>query len=238
LTLRKNYCILKSRYMPIRRTPLVTGEIYHILNRGVNSIPIFMRAKDYQQFLETFLYYQYQSPPVKFSHFRTLPVPQRNEISEGLKKERSWKVDIIAFCLMPNHFHFLLRQLIDNGVSNFIRCLNDSYSHFFNTKYQRKGPLFEGRFKSVRVETSDQLVHICRYIHLNPYASFLVGTPDRLADYPYSSFGEYLGKKQDEICRKEIILNQFSDIKAYKKFIFDQADYQRTLDQIKHQQLE
>ena len=139
---------------------------------------------------------------------------------------------------MINHYHLLLKQIKNNGIFNFIRLLNNSYSHYFNTKYKRKGSLFEGRFKAARIENDAQLLHLSRYIHLNPYSSFLVKNSEELISYPFSSLSEYLRQNKDNICHKEIVLGQFSDFKDYKKFVLNQADYQRSLQGIKHQLLE
>lgn len=221
--------------MPARTTPLVNNETYHVLNRSINLIPIFSQRKEYQRFLDGICYYQNFSTPFKFSSLKIMPVVERAKLWENLRKKRQWRVEIFAYCLIPNHFHLLLKQLVDNGITDFIRCLNDSYSHYFNIKYKRKGPLFEGRFKAIRVETNEQLLHLCRYIHLNPYSSFLIKDLNRLEKYSFSSLGEYLKLSKDNICQKEIILSQFQNLNKYKEFVFDQADYQRTLQIIKHQ---
>ena len=220
--------------MPGRKTPLVNNEIYHIFNRGVASQPTFLNATDYQRALESFFYYQNSNPPVKYSSFLSLPLVQRNELLESLAKEKSFLAEIISYCLMPNHFHFLLRQLQENGLSKFMSNFTNSYTRFFNTKRDRDGPLFTGKFKSVRIETQMQLLHVSRYIHLNPYTSYVVKTIDDLQAYPYSSFPEFLDNTNSSFCSKESILSEFKKKEDYKHFVFDQADYQRSLDQIKH----
>lgn len=121
---------------------------------------------------------------------------------------------------------------------SFLRLFTDSYSRYFNTKYKRRGSLCAGRFKAIRVESDSQLLHLSRYIHLNPYSSFLIKDFGGLLAYPFSSLTEYLGFSENNICYKEIVLNQFSSHKEYKDFIFDRADYQRALEEIKHQILE
>lgn len=135
---------------------------------------------------------------------------------------------------MPNHFHFLLRQKQKNGVSTFAANFTNSYTRYFNTKHERVGPLFQGLFKAVRVESDEQLMHISRYIHLNPISSFLV-EPDRLENYQWSSYPEYVvPSSKNNITNKEIVLGLFSSRKAYKQFVLDQVDYARRLEQIKH----
>lgn len=139
---------------------------------------------------------------------------------------------------MPNHFHFLLRQIKDGGISKLIGNFTNSYTRYINTKQERAGPLFTGKFKSVRIETQQQLLHVSRYIHLNPYTSFVVKDTEGLRQYPYSSFPEFIGKTDSQLCMKEDILAGFKNPKQYEQFVLDQADYQRTLGQIKHQLLD
>lgn len=224
--------------MPARRIPLITDEIYHIVNRGNASAPIFKTKHDYQKFIQTFLFYQNENPPIRFSKLNNIPQPERDELLEKLKKEKQLLVEIIAYCLMPNHYHFILKQTQDRGILNFIRLSTNSYARYFNTKYKRKGSLFESRFKAVRVETDSQLIHLSRYVHLNPYSSFLVKDPEGLLRYPFSSLSEYIGASTTNICSKEIVLGQFSGLKGYQRFVIDRADYQRSLSEIKHQILE
>lgn len=224
--------------MPLRQTPLVTNEIYHVINRGTGSIPIFNNDWNYNRFLEILFYYQNTNPPKRFSKFLQLPTDERDKIIEDLVRQKSFWVEIIAYCLMSNHFHLLVKQIKDKGIFNFMSLFQNSYARYFNLKSSRKGGLFEDRFKAIRVETDPQLLHLSRYIHLNPYSSYIVKDFPTLLKYPYSSLPEYLGLTKTTHCQKELILNQFSDIDDYKKFIFDRADYQRSLEQIKHQTLE
>lgn len=224
--------------MPGRKIPLVTNQIYHVLNRGIASKPVFLAKKDYQRTLKIIWYYQNQNPPLSYSHFLRLPVKQKSEILERLKNKEKFLVEIIAFSLLPNHFHFLLKQTQENGVSIFMSNLTNSYTRYFNTKNKRTGPLFQGKFKAIMVETDEQLLHLSRYIHLNPYTSYVVKTFKDLEDYPYSSLPEYLGRSRANFFQKEIVLNQFKNVNSYKRFVFDQAEYQRKLEQIKHLAME
>lgn len=115
-------------------------------------------------------------------------------------------------------------------MSNF----QNSYARYFNTKSKRISPLWQGQFKAVRIEDDNQLLHISRYIHLNPYTSFVVKNLKALLQYQWSSLSEYLNPATGGICSKEIILSQFGNLDDYQKFILDQADYQRRLEGIKH----
>lgn len=220
--------------MPGRKIPLVNNEIYHIFNRGVASQPTFLGKRDYERALETIFYYQNSNPPIKYSRFLTLSIKDRAELLENLVKEKNFLVEFISYCLMPNHFHFLLRQIKDGGIAKFVGNFTNSYTRYFNTKQERAGPLFTGKFKSVRIETEEQLLHVSRYIHLNPYTSFVVKTLNALEIYPYSSFPEYTEKVDSNFCSKDVVMSGYKNLELYKQFVFDQADYQRSLDQIKH----
>lgn len=219
--------------MPARKTPLINDYVYHILNRGVNHIPIFNDARDYQRFLALTDYCRHADYPVKFSSFKILPEEQRLSIKANLKENF---IEIIAYVLMPNHFHFVLRQKKENGITNFMNRLLTSYTKFFNTRHERSGPLFEGRFGSILVETEEQLLHLVRYLHLNPHSSIIVKTMSDLIIYPWSSLPEYLNKEPKlKICTgKQTILSQFSNLEKFLDFVSNQADYQRKLNQIKH----
>lgn len=224
--------------MPGRLIPIVTNEIYHVFNRGVASQPIFFNKRDYERALEGFLYYQNINPPLKYSRFLLLPVAEKVELLEKFAKEKNFLVEIISYCFMSNHFHFLLRQLRDNGIAKFVGNFTNSYTRYINTKQERSGPIFTGKFKAVRIETREQLLHVSRYIHLNPYTSFAVKTLESLTHYPYSSLSEFLKNTNSNFYSKDIIVSEFKNIKSYKQFIFDQADYQRRLGNIKHMLLD
>ncbi len=212
--------------MPVRIIPLVNGQFYHIYNRGVEKRRVFEDRRCYKRFLQVISYYQLEGPKPKFSH---------SFDNKLFKIDPSKKiVDIISYCLMPNHFHLLIKQLKDGGISEFIAKLINSYTKFYNLKYTRVGPLFQGPFKAVLIESDEQLTHVSRYIHLNPIASFLVKDLDQ---YEWSSYKEYVGGVKD-FCQKEEILGFFKDGADYQKFCLDQVSYAQNLERIKHQLIE
>lgn len=224
--------------MPLRSTPLVNNEIYHVMNRGVGSIPIFTSRKDYARFLNTFDYYRSQKVPCSYSRFLERPLDERMTTLKNFKQHQNYLIEILAYCLMPTHFHFLLRQTLDQGIAKFIRLTSNSYSKYFNIKYNRHGSLFAGRFKVVRVATDEQLIHVSRYIHLNPYTGYVVSGLDELFNYPYSSLIEYAQDFNPKLGSTKFILNMFKNKNDYRKFITDHADFQRNLEKIKHLTLE
>ena len=174
---------------------------------------------------------------MRYSFFLRLTSDQKKGLLSRLKSEKNFVVEIIAYCLMPNHFHFLLKQSKENGMSVFVGNVSNSYTRYFNTKYKRTGPLLQGKFKAVRIESEEQLFHLSRYIHLNSFSSCLTKTLDELCKYQYSSLPEYLSPEGENYCQKEIVLDNFKKY-SYKTFLFDQADYQRRLQEIKFLTLE
>jgi putative transposase len=135
---------------------------------------------------------------------------------------------------MPNHFHILIKQKTDNGISKFMANIQNSYARYFNTKHKRIGPLFQGQFKAVKIESEEQLLHVSRYIHLNPYSSALVKNYEELEKYEWSSLKEYLNTTLFPFCSKDDIQEYFKKEGSYKEFVFDNADYQKRLEEIKH----
>lgn len=226
--------------MPFRKVPIVTNEIYHVFNRGIDKRPTFTSKREYERAMQVVWFYHFTSPPVKLSRFLTLPSEDQTKITLEQSKKAKKLVAILSYCLMPNHYHFLLKQSEDNGISKFMSQFQNSYTKYFNTKHERTGlgALFVDQFKAVRIETDEQLLHVSRYIHLNPYTSYVVKDLESLVKYPWSSLEEYSNLQSEEICDTNLVLSFFKNRKEYARFVFDQADYQRTLDKIKHLLLE
>lgn len=223
--------------MPYRKTPLVIGEIYHVFNRSIARQPIFLHNKHYQRGLDLLDFYRFNRPLLRFSHYNRLPQSQKKEFLENLKSFDK-RIEILAYCLMPNHIHFLFRQLIENGIANFMSNFQESYAKYFNIREERSGALFQSMFKAVRIEADDQLIHVSRYIHLNPLTSYVIKNIDELENYPWCSFADYMGLKDFGIVDKEEVLGYFSSIKHLREFTADQVKYQRELAKIKHLILE
>ncbi len=223
--------------MSYRKTILANDEVYHIFNRGVAKQPIFTTSQDYLRATNLLDYYRFSKPQFCFSHFSRLPQTKKELIWEKLQTNDKTLVDIISYCFMPNHFHLLLKQLTENGISLFMANFQNAYARFFNSKNHRVGPLFQSVFKAVRIEDNNQLLHVNRYMHLNPVSSYLV-EKEELPVYPWSSYPQYIGKTSKSFVKSDLVLDQFRNIEAYKKFVLDQADYQRQLASIKHLVLE
>ncbi len=213
--------------MPYRTTQFGNNYFYHVFNRGVEKRIIFTTDLDYQRFLKILYYYQFSGPKPSFSMLKHFS-------KQGFSKNPKI-VEIISYCLMPNHFHLLIKQLKDGGIQEFIRKVSNSYTKYFNTKHKRIGPLFQGNFKAKAIETDEQLLHISRYIHLNP---FVAGLIDKLEKYPYCSYQEFIAPGKTKLTTPKTILDFFKNPKDYQSFVNDQKDYAKTLNEIKHLLLE
>ncbi len=220
--------------MPIRNAPLVNHEIYHIYNKSIAGFKIFNTTTDYNRMLSELDFYSLENPPCKFSEYENMKIILPSDyfdISDNLTK----LVEILAFCIMPTHIHLILKQLIEGGISEFMQKILLSYSKYFNLKHNRKGPLWESRFKNILVNTDEQFLHLTRYIHLNPVTAHLVEKPE---DWQYSSYAEYLTRTNHKNLCNDYSRHLNMNIAAYKKFVNDHIGYQRELAQIKHLALE
>ncbi|OIN94635.1 hypothetical protein COS81_01270 [candidate division WWE3 bacterium CG06_land_8_20_14_3_00_42_16] len=222
--------------MPKRKHSFCTGYYYHIYNRGNNKQAIFYEQADYYRFYQTLFYYRFRNLPTKLSDFIRLNSKIKNALVGSNFHCYDQKTSLICYALMPNHFHLLVTQHFQNGISDYLREATDSYTRFFNTKHRRDGSLFQGRFKSVLLESDEQLLHLSRYIHLNPVTSGVLAY-EKLEEYPWTSMQEYSNLTVG-ICKKDLILSRFSGVAEYKNFVLSRAAYQKTLVSLKKLTLE
>lgn len=208
-----------------RKIVIINEGYYHIFNRGVDKRKIFLDFYDYRRALKTLTYYKSANISLRLSHFLNLSDKRQSLL---LNKKNNQLIEIIAYCLMPNHFHLLLKQIQNDGVSTFISNFSNSYTKYFNTKTKRTGHLLQGRFKAVPVESDMQLAHLSRYIHLNPVASSLV-TSSKLKNYQWSSYQEYLSREVRGITNPDIVTDLFKSSVQYENFVLDQANYLKSL---------
>lgn len=192
---------------------------FHLYNRGVEKRNIFLSDKDRERFIQTIRICRLVSSPKVSLVFKQLKL---GRISPKESFEKKWGplwVEILAYCLMPNHFHFEVKELVKNGVPKFAQRLGNSYTLYFNTKYDRVGRLFESTYKSVEINTDEQLVHLSRYIHANPVISSKVKLNiKQLKTYQWTSLPIYLGA-ESEICQSDEIMSFFKSGKNYWKFV-------------------
>jgi len=175
--------------MPYRQDAFAPGNIYHVYNRGINKMPIFTGPDNYVYLLR------------KVKRLLTeLPIT------------------ILAYCLMPNHYHFVLRQDGEILISTFIQRLFQTYTQAFNKQQGRKGPLFEGRFRHVHVDRDEYVIHLCRYVHLNPVTAGLVSDP---AEWPYSNYLEWIEARSGTLVDRAFVQQFFPTPDAYVAFVHD-----------------
>lgn len=197
------------RYVYMRATQFFTNGYYHIYNRGVDKRIVFQRFGHYLRFLTTIR-----------SILKTGSATQRSIYNQGLAL--STKIDILAYCLMPNHYHFLIKQTHESGITEFMQKLDTSYTMYFNLNNKRTGHLFEYAFKAKTIESDDVLLHVSRYIHLNPVIARLVETPEQ---WRWSSYKEYIDNESPSLCNTKEILGHFASQDDYPKFTNDQIAY-------------
>ena len=223
--------------MPIRKLPLVTNHIYHIFNKAIDNKPIFLDRRILQRTIDSINYYGNYKTQVRLSHFLNWSIKRKNQYLKDSANKSKNLINLLSYCLMPNHYHLLLEQKSDNGISKFMGNFQNSISRYINTVSNRKGYVFQGQFKAVIIETNEQLIHVSRYIHLNPYSSFFVKNIEDLKQFKWSSLNEYISR-QKILCDIDLILSNFKDGNDYWEFVENQAEYQRKLEEIKHLTLE
>jgi len=205
----------------MRKVPFVENEIYHIFNRGVDKREIFSCNYDYMRILKSLDEFN-QIDPVYSLYLNDLR-RKKNHLDVQRLKEVRKLIEIIAYCLNPNHFHLILRQLEPNGISEFMKRIGGGYTKYYNSKYDRSGFLFQGRFKSTHIDSNELLLYLSVYVNANYQ---IHGYSKK--DWPYSSFLDYVGKRNNKLCNKEIILGQFdNDSKQYEKYLNNNLEYFR-----------
>ncbi|MDD2935011.1 MAG: transposase [Candidatus Pacebacteria bacterium] len=205
-----------------RKTPFVQKEYYHIFNRGVDKRHIFMDKYDALRFLQSMEEFNnVESGNDIFLINKSKKIRKVGGWTANFSGDKRRLVNIICYCLNPNHYHFILEQLVEGGISEFMKRLNGGYTWYINNKYERSGALFQGKFKAVHIETNEQLLYASAYVNLNNKVHpkfekfgkhFLDSIPNR------SSWDEYTNKNSKyNLCEKGIILGQYTDINNYKK---------------------
>jgi REP element-mobilizing transposase RayT len=201
----------------MRKTEFANGEYYHIYNRGVDKREVFLDGKDYIRFLKSIKEFNVDRAIGSLKDLQAL----RARSADGLLEPVNRVVDIIAYCLNSNHYHFILRQLEDKGIEKFMHKLGMGYTNYFNKKHDRSGSLFQGPFKSIRIDSNEYLLHLSVYVNANHAIHNY-----KEEDWPYSSYLDYTGKREGKLCEKEVILGQFDDnFLEYEKFIQTNLEY-------------
>lgn len=216
-----------------RKEPLITENTYHIMNKSIAKYKIFNTDNDFTRMIKSLYFFSFNQSSIKFSQFLKSAKVEREGFIRSLKDKINGKnrlVKIIAYCIMPTHFHLILKQKRGKGISKYIGKISNSHAKFFNNKYNRQGRLWQDKFKNVLVDSDEQLLHLTRYIHLNPTTAGLVKDPGQ---WIYSSYNEYINNNPKiKICNFKNLIE--INPKKYKKFVNARKDYQRKLAKIKN----
>jgi REP element-mobilizing transposase RayT len=197
------------------RIQFAPGEFYHIYNRGVDKRDIFSDEYDIQRFLESMVVFNSVEPIGSIYERSFDDIHLLGGATPKLKL-----VSIIAYCLEPNHFHLILEQIYEGGISEFMKRLAGGYTTYFNLREKRNGYLFQGVFKARHVNTNEYLLHLSAYVNLNDqvHQISLGGATHKLIR---SSWEEYIGLVKEPMCKKDIILGQFKNKKEYQEYAED-----------------
>ncbi len=190
----------------MRKTSFTEGEFYHVYNRGVDKRDIFSEQYDILRFLQSMKVFN-TIEPIGSIYEKSFFKTQFGSLTPRL-------IEIICYCLNPNHYHFILRQVAEKGIEKFMHRLATGYTNYFNEKYQRSGALFQGRYKAVHVNSNEYLLHLSAYINLNYLVHQLGSSASR------TSWDEFVtdARNSESFCSRDIILEQFSSQGEYENF--------------------
>ena len=231
--------------MPRRKEQFVTGEIYHIVIRAIDNNLIFKDLNDYYRGI--FSIYEFNNAnPIEIRKRRQARRKEKKKEKGGSPSSATFEkrdryVDILCFCFMPNHIHLLLKQLKNDGITKFMRKVGTGYAKYFNSKYSRKGYVFQNRFRSVLIKDDDQLRVIFNYIHANPISLIEPGWKENgiknlkkvakfLEDYKWSSYKDYVGENNFPSVTERNFLSEFlSGVDGCKLSLKDWIKYKKSL---------
>lgn len=204
----------------MKKEKFISGRYFHIFNRGVDKRNIFSDKYDVFRFIQSLE--EFNRVDSGNDLFYTNKSKKNKKVGHRKAHQNDKKlVDIICYCLNLNHYHFILREVSEGGVSEFMKRLGGGYTQAFNLRYKRSGVLFQGRFKAVCIESNKQLLYVSVYVNLNNKVhKKFDGSKKIFLDLiqTKSSWNEYVNKNVNGMCKKDIILDQFDSIEDYKKF--------------------
>lgn len=202
-----------------------TGDIYHVFNKSIANFNIFGNLKNAERFTKTLDYYNSNFLTESYSSFLKR---KEHDFENLIYPKKSANVKFLSYCVMPDHYHSIIKIMNGNILSKYISDVENSYTRFFNIKSKRKGPLWQSRFKAIRIESNEQLLHVSRYIHLNPVTNNLVKVPE---DWKFSSYRSIITNKN--VLKDVLIELSIDSPEQYRRFVTNNADYQRKLKLIK-----
>ncbi len=198
----------------MRKTPFINGEFYHLYNRGVDKRNTFEDQEDVNRFFQSMEEFNVVEPvgSIYENSFR-----KKNKLG-GRTSKLDKLVEFVCYCINPNHYHFIVSQTRDNGISEFMKRLSGGYTYYFNNKNKRSGSLFQGTFKSVHIDSNEYLLHLSAYVNLNNKVHKLNSSSYKLVRSSWNEYIERNKKRQADFCEKSIVLGQFKNPSEYKVF--------------------
>jgi len=190
----------------MRKVELKNGEFYHVYNRGVDKREIFQDRFDYLRFLKSL---QEFNCVENIGSIYEQSFRKRSSLGCSAPK----LVEIVAYCLNPNHYHLILKQVVEKGIEKFMHKVGSGYSKYFNNKHKRSGTLFQGKFQAINIDSNEYLLYLSAYVNNN---KFIHGYQN---EFNFSSLEEYIGKTDYKLCSKDIILKQFKNKKEYAQYL-------------------
>jgi putative transposase len=208
----------------MRKIEFANEEYYHIFNRGVDKREIFLDAQEYDRFLLAMqlLNDKEDGLMIRWRDYKKAnPIAKLESFLKRSFRKQEPLVEIIAYCLNPNHYHFILRQIEDDGVERFMHKIGTSYTKYFNKKNKRSGVLFQGVFKSVHIDSNEYLLYLSAYVNKNNF----IHRYNKNDNWPYSSLSDYLGRKKSGLVNKNAVLGQFKNVEEYEEFLENNSLY-------------
>lgn len=205
----------------MRKFDFTPGEVYHVYNRGVLKRKIFIDPRDWIRFLFVILHFQSERIIYNLSNHVNHYV-RHSMFNIGVNKldiiDKNRLVKLHNFSLLPNHFHLLLEEVEEGGISKYMQRVSNAYTKYFNIKYKESGHLFQNRFQAVHIEDNEQLLYTSAYIHLNCRDNKKWLNKEHL--YPWSSYQDYLqNNRWNNLLTTDLILDQFDDPKDYQETV-------------------
>ncbi|MBU3924575.1 transposase [Patescibacteria group bacterium] len=210
----------------MRKNIFTNGEYYHIFNRGTDKREIFSDIQDYERFLLSMNLLNDANDGLMIEwrdYKKSNPIANIDSFLKLRFRKHEALVEIIAYCLNPNHFHFILKQLLEKGIERFLHKIGTSHTKYYNDRHKRNGSLFQGVFKSALIDSNEYLLYLSAYVNKN---NFIHGYNKNDA-WEYSSLPDYLGKRNNGLINKNIILSQFRNTNEYNEFLNNNALYMR-----------
>ncbi|MEK7503796.1 MAG: transposase [Patescibacteria group bacterium] len=225
--------------MSAKRPSLANGEIYHIVTRAIEGLKLFRDEKDYFRMISDLFAFNNVHPISSTHRWQINKSPSRTFLAN--MEGRKLLVEILAFCLMPNHVHLLVRQLQDGGISKFMRKIGAGYSAYYNQRYKRMGHVFQGRYRLVHIENDKQLYTIFVYIHTNPVAIIFSNWKeggiqdakkaiDFVKNYKWSSYPDYLESKNfPSLTNREFLTETMGGINGCRESVNSWLEFKKEL---------